>query len=226
MFDKSAQKTRAIALRKQGSSYSEILEKVPVAKSTLSLWLHSVGLSALQQQRLTKKRISSALRGAAVRHRQRVQSTEDIFRKSKEEIGHLSDRELFLIGVALYWAEGSKQKPHAVSARVVFSNSDPAMIVLFMKWLQLLCISPDRITIELYVHETAQERVLEIQRFWSKTLKSSINKFSHVYLKKGNEKTNRRNIGREYHGLVRIKVSESTDLNRQISGWVLGICQN
>lgn len=161
-----------------------------------------------------------------MRHQQRVKSTQEIFQKSKKEIGHLSERELFLIGIALYWAEGSKQKPHFVSARVVFSNSDPAMLVLFLKWLRLLKISPDRIAFELYIHETAKERVPEIQRFWSKTLKSSINKFSHVYLKKGNEKTNRRNIGREYHGLIRVKISESTDLNRQISGWVLGICEN
>ncbi len=40
----SGEKEKAIALRKQGKTYSEILAKIPVAKSTLSLWLHDVGL--------------------------------------------------------------------------------------------------------------------------------------------------------------------------------------
>jgi len=46
---------KAIELRKKGLSYSEILKCVPVAKSTLSLWLRSVGLSKKQRQRLTDK---------------------------------------------------------------------------------------------------------------------------------------------------------------------------
>lgn len=40
----------AIELRKRGLSYSEILMQVPVAKSTLSIWLHSVGLSKTQNR--------------------------------------------------------------------------------------------------------------------------------------------------------------------------------
>ena len=38
-------KNLAIGLRKRGLTYSEIMAKVPVAKSTLSDWLHSVSLA-------------------------------------------------------------------------------------------------------------------------------------------------------------------------------------
>ena len=34
-------------------------------------------------------------------------------REAAEAVGALSDRELFLTGVALYWAEGTKNKPYA-----------------------------------------------------------------------------------------------------------------
>lgn len=55
MIQKIEEKKKAIELRKQGLSYREILEQIPVAKSSLSLWLRSVGLSKKQKQRLTEK---------------------------------------------------------------------------------------------------------------------------------------------------------------------------
>src|SRR3989339_831614 len=42
-MSKENQKKLAVELRRLGLSYSEILNKVPVAKSTLSLWLSEIG---------------------------------------------------------------------------------------------------------------------------------------------------------------------------------------
>ena len=53
---KQSEKAKAIAFRKEGKTYSEILKKVPVAKSTLSLWLRDVGLSKTQKQKITVKK--------------------------------------------------------------------------------------------------------------------------------------------------------------------------
>ena len=64
MIPKIEEKNKAIELRKQGLSYKEILEQISVAKSSLSLWLRNVGLSKKQKQRLTEKKLKSALRGA------------------------------------------------------------------------------------------------------------------------------------------------------------------
>lgn len=55
MIEKTLEKLKAIKLRREGLSYREILRYVPVAKSTLSLWLRDVGLAKRQTQRLTKK---------------------------------------------------------------------------------------------------------------------------------------------------------------------------
>ena len=38
-------KTKAIALRKKGYSYKEIMAEVPVAKSSISLWLKDTPLT-------------------------------------------------------------------------------------------------------------------------------------------------------------------------------------
>jgi transposase len=63
MAVKVKEKEIAIELRRQGYSYSEILKRVPVAKSTLSLWLRSLGLAKQQKQRLTEKRLAALKRG-------------------------------------------------------------------------------------------------------------------------------------------------------------------
>jgi len=63
MQEKVLEKQKVIELRKNGLSYREILEQVPVAKSSLSLWLKSVKLASSQKQRLTEKKCASAYRG-------------------------------------------------------------------------------------------------------------------------------------------------------------------
>lgn len=215
----SEYKIKAIELRKQGLSYSEILQKLPVAKSTLAIWLHSVGLSKKQKQRLTDKKLASALRGAARKKEIRIQKTKDIFLNAAKDLENISKRELFLIGVALYWAEGSKQKDHSVSTRVRFSNSDPKMIVLFLMWLKKICNIPmSDVRCDLYIHE--KSNISRAKSYWQKEINLSV---KGIYLKK-TKITKRRNVGKNYYGLISINVKRSTNLNRKISGWIEGIC--
>jgi transposase len=72
MAVKVKEKEIAIELRRQGYSYSEILKRVPVAKSTLSLWLRSVGLAKQQKQRLTEKRLAALKRGWEACRKKRI----------------------------------------------------------------------------------------------------------------------------------------------------------
>ncbi len=211
---------KAIELRKEGLSYSEILKCVPVAKSTLSLWLRSVGLSKKQKQRLTNKKLTSALRGAARKKEQRLTLSESLKKTARNEIGKISIRELFLIGTALYWAEGSKQKDHSVSTRVRFSNSDPKMVKLFLLWLNKTCkiLSPD-IRCDLYIHE--KNDIIRAKSFWQKEINLPI---EGIYFKR-TKITKRKNVGKDYYGLISINVKRSTNLNRKISGWIEGVCK-
>jgi hypothetical protein len=210
-------KNKAVSLRKQGKSYSEILKEIPIAKSTLSLWLRDVGLSKKKSQRLTEKRLAAVKRGGLAKKTLRINSTKKIFQTAKAEIGCITDRELFLIGTALYWAEGSKQKAHNLSEGVIFSNSDSSMVTIFHKWLKLLKIPEEDISFSIYLHKSSQHRTNEVRAYWSKTLKLSITRLEKVYYK---------NTGLEYNGLIRVRVKRSTDLNRRITGWVQGIVQN
>ncbi|MBI5135352.1 hypothetical protein HZA86_03935 [Candidatus Uhrbacteria bacterium] len=221
MIPKIEERSQAIVFRQQGLSYSEIRERIPVAKSTLSLWFKEVGLSRPQQQRLTEKKRLAGLRGAQRRHEQRVIIRDEIVHRSAKEIGHLSQRELWLLGVALYWAEGHKEKEKR-SAALQFGNSDPLMITLFLRWLRVVFhITDDRIRLGLYIHKNSKNTVERAKDFWKGITGLPVIHF--VYFKQGNPKTKRKNIGDLYFGLLRITVLSSINLNRQIEGWIKGI---
>lgn len=214
---------KAINLRKKGYSYSEILKEVPVAKSTLSLWLRNVGLAKKQLQKITEKRIKGALRGANARKIERINATKIIQEKAKKEINEINKKNLLLIGTALHWAEGAKEKEYYTSVGINFNNSDYRMILIFLKWLKIILKVRDcDLIYELYIHETAD--IKKAQRYWSKNLSIPINRI-RVYLKKNKIKTTRKNTDDKYNGLIRIKVRKSSNLNRKINGWINGICE-
>ncbi len=221
---KSSLKERAIALRVDGLSYSEILKNVPVAKSTLSLWFRGVGLSRQQEQRLTQKRMAAALRGAAKKRELRIQSAEVIRETALSEIPNLDRNVFWMAGAALYWAEGTKQKEHNISQGVIFSNSDPAMIKFMYKWLVEICeIPPNKIYFEIYIHEHSDTELSRV--FWSKIINVESIYLDKIRLKKDKGNSYRKNTGATYHGLLRIGVRKSTNLNRKIMGWVEGLSQ-
>ena len=221
----SIQKAKAISFRRSGLSYSEILREIPVAKSTLSLWLREVNLSKRQQQRLTAKKRAAILRGGAARHNQRVVQTKQIFALAKQELGKISSRDLNMLGIALYWAEGSKQKEHNPGSGVVFANSDPKMIKVFLRWIKEIGqIELDQIRFEIYIHENSVNNLPAVKKFWSQVTNAPLVKFESVYFKH-NKPTNRRNVGALYYGLLRVKVKSSATLCRQIMGSVQAIVE-
>lgn len=222
MHSKIAEKEKALAMRKDGKTYSEILKEVPVAKSSISLWLHDVGLAKRQRQRITAKRRAAQKLGAETRHRQRVERTTSIYASASSEVGSLTKRELMLIGATLYWAEGSKAKPHAVSKGIDFGNTDPEMIKLFLSWLGIaLGISPNRVNLSLYIHINHKHRLSNVIRFWELLTRMKI---KYIYFKKHNpKKSYRKNVEDTYFGTLRIRVTASTDFQRKIQGWIYGI---
>ncbi len=223
MISKPIERERAIALRREGMSLRDIVKIVPVAKSTLSLWLKQVSLSRPQKQRLTQKRLEAALRGAERRKSDRIALTQKIFEDAAKDVVSISKRELWLMGVMLYWAEGAKEKESLISARVQFSNSDPFMIILFTRWLNEVCgIMREKVIIDLYIHEDSKNSLEIVKKYWLNHLKSPIDK---IYFKKNKNKTNRKNTGVTYFGLIRITVRSSSCLNRKIEGWIKGINQ-
>ena len=220
---KSAERQEAIRLRKEGKTYDEILAQIPVAKSTLSGWLKAVHLAKPQKQRISKRRKEAALRGAHARHQTRLSEIEVLRKESLAEVGSVTSRELWFIAAALYWAEGSKQHEHSPSTGIMFGNSDARMIKIFLLWLAHADVSMLQVHFELYIHETRKSETSDFKHWWTQELNLPKSKLEKVYFKKGNPKTNRKNISGSYHGLLRVKVRSSTSLNRKIDSMICAI---
>ena len=225
MLTKHLEKEKAIAMRREGKTYSEILKVVPVAKSTISLWLKEVGLSVPQKQHITQARLDAAKRGGLAKKNARIKLQTTIISEASKEIGNISKRELFLIGVILYWAEGSKEKEWRPGTKLVFSNMDPRIIQLFLRWLIEIAKTPkDMIGFEIYLHETHKIRISEIVSYWAGVTGFPEEYFSKIYFKKTKIlKTKRHNTGEAYFGVLRITVKQSSTLVRKIAGWSEGI---
>lgn len=218
---KESLKRQAVVMRLKGMSYSEILKEISVSKSTLSLWLRTVGLTKRQTQDLTEKKLAGMKRGSEKRRLQRISKETNIIRSSEVEFNFLQEEEslLKIIGAVLYWAEGAKQKNHNVSQGVVFANSDILMIKIFLRWLGKIChVQIQDIGYELYIHESAD--IEKAMQYWKEGLGVDTLKIRY----KKHIPTHRRNIGFAYNGMMRVRVKKSTDLNRRITGWINGIC--
>ncbi len=212
-------KQKAIQLRKQGLTYSEMLRDIPVAKSTLSLWLQDVGLAKKQKQLITEKRIAGRLRAIESIRRNKIKRIKDIKDLARNEVSSLIQDPFWLAGVILYWGEGSKE--HAKACPIKFTNMDLSMHTLFLRWLRkYLSVADEDLIFELFIHERAD--IERAQRYWMQNLGFSKNKL-RTYFKKHNPKTKRKRIGENYYGVLATIVRGSIPLNRKIAGWVEGV---
>ena len=223
MIKKTELNKKAVALRKKGLTYSAIMDQVPVAKSTLALWFKEVKLSKPQIQKITKARLAAGLRGAARKRQQRIAKMQRIIWRAERQIGRISRRELWLIGTAIYWAEGTKEKERKPGTGVQFINMDANMIEMFLRWLKLCGINKKNICFDLYIHENHKNRENEIKKYWANVTGFPVAKFTHVYWKKNNPNTKRKRVGKDYFGITKIMVKQSSTFLRQITGWINGL---
>src|ERR1700710_414060 len=123
---------QAEELRAQGYSYGLIHEKLGVSRSTMSYWFKDKPFTP-NQEVLDRIKRGSAMQGVR-RHNQRVQEIAELRDLGIVEVGVLSKRDLWLLGVGLFIGEGSKTTE---AIRIV--NSDPKVIRLAIRWLKEIC---------------------------------------------------------------------------------------
>ncbi|RKT05105.1 hypothetical protein BX286_3090 [Streptomyces sp. 3211.6] len=210
---------RARELRLQGLTYDQIQLELGCSKSSISLWVRD--LPKPERRRSPEEASAIARRGwertLSLRDEERRRAKQE----AAAEIGALSDRELFLLGVGLYWSEGSKDKPYERRERATFVNSDPGMIRVYLSWLRLLGIKEERLRFTLMIHETAD--VAGAERFWLDFTGADASHFLKTVLKRHNPKTTRKNSGENYYGCLAVRVLQSAGLYRRIEGWWYGI---
>ena len=100
---------------------------------------------------------------------------------------------------------------------MVFVNSDPALIRFFLRFVDTVGIGRADLTYRVHIHESAD--VPGAERFWQMVTQADPRQFRRTVLKTHNPRTVRTNVGKDYHGCLRVEVRRSADLYRQLDGW-------
>lgn len=226
-------KKNALALRLQGHSYNEINHKLGIAKSTLSSWFAKTILPERARKRLERRVAEGSLEGLLKRNRQQTKDAWEratiVREKANRDVRKLSKHDLFLVGVALYWAEGYKKLvvkngKERTAHTVSFTNSDPKMIRIFLRFLiEIAEIQKSKISISmrLFTHiekETALKYWLGVTGLEEKNFQ----KPSFVVSKSSQGK---RPYNRLPYGTIQVVVG-NTQKFHQIMGWIEGMQKN
>ncbi|PTH86815.1 hypothetical protein C9J60_21675 [Streptomyces sp. A244] len=213
---------RARELRLQGWTYDQIQVELGCSKSSISLWVRD--LPKPERKRTPEEASAIARRGWEATMHLRDEERQRTKETARQAVGDLSARELFLLGVGLYWAEGGKDKPYDRRENVCFVNSDPGMIEVFLAWLDLLGVGRERLRFTVMIHESAD--VAGAERYWADLVGADRSAFNKTTLKRHNPKTRRKNVGEAYRGCLVIKVLKGADLYRRIEGSWYGIVES
>ncbi len=174
---KPKEKESALKMRARGMSYSQIKSKIKVSKSTLSTWLENHPLSPEDIVRLRDLNPIRIEKYRNTRLKNREEKLKNIYNQISKEIGILSERELFLAGLFLYWGEGTK----AARDMVAFTNTDPDMVKFFIRWINLFGIEKNSLKVKLHLYSDMD--VEEKVEFWSNQLSIPKQNFRKPYIK-------------------------------------------
>jgi hypothetical protein len=181
-----------------------------------------------QKQYLSAQQIADNLRLASSKVRYILSKFSVEKRSISEAIKHLNvtkfkkgsfrikssfnnyEEKLKIAGVMLYWGEGTKN-----GNSVAFSNSNPDMIFLFLKFLRKVCnVSEKRIRALLHIYENQDE--LELKKYWAKKMKIPLDQFSKSFLHKKKKGSYRKN---SEFGTISLRYSDK-ELLRIINSWI------
>ena len=219
------EKDKAIVLRKEGKSYSQIQEVLHVAKSTLSYWLRDIVLSNESQQKISKRASVTSTKALIERNKhQTVIARERALQIQKEAsaeaMRYVSDP-LFVAGVSLYWAEGYKRGASGSKWKCVdFTNADPEMVEVMMSFFRKFCsVEESRFKVQLIAHPNVDMQAAV--RYWSVLTEIPETQFIKTCTSLSVRSSQKRGNTLTY-GTVHIRVYD-VKLFFRIIGWIDGI---
>jgi len=176
---------KAITFRLQGWTYGAIKKELGISKSTLSDWLSKYPLTEEQLQLLIENKVKSreiAREKYIITQRyKRELRLNTIYALEKKRWIKLSQREVELAGLFLYWGEGGKSLHHPLS----LNNTDPKVVKFTLFWLTKgLGIPKEKIKVYLHLYKDMDKE--KMMKFWSEELKLPLSQFGKPYIKASN----------------------------------------
>ncbi len=208
---------KAVRFRKKGLSYGNIAQKLQISKSTVSLWLRHITLTAEQRKKLNANQALHLNTGPNSQKNRRAREVNLIIEKAEAEISSGIDFESYrLFGAALYWAEGNKVSDFTIT------NSDPLLIQFMTQWFcKIFKVTPS--DMKAYLNIYPQQNDLELKKFWSDITGIPLDKFGKSFIKPVNKNYKKNNL---YYGTIKVRVAKGTDYRHRVFGWINAVLKD
>lgn len=122
---------------------------------------------------------------------------------------------LKIAGIMLYWAEGARSNQAQKAIIVDFTNSNPRMVQLFLRFMREICgVDENRLRVLLYCY--ANQNIDILKKFWHKTTSIALRQFSKPYIRKDFLPTK---INKMRYGLIHVRYCDKK-LLAQIESWI------
>ena len=195
-----------------------ISERLGIAKSTLSNWLANIPFTPNQEviTRVGEAKLKSAL----YKQKLKFDDISKMRRVAAVDVGALSKRDIFMLGIGIYLGEGSKSLEE-----VKISNSNPAVLKLAIRWLMEstnLDISHFRITLHAY----PDNDIANCIKFWSNQTGIPMSQFTKTIIDTRQNKSTL-NKKKTPYGTAHLYIRSGgtlfpgvKSLHRKIMGWI------
>lgn len=210
-------KEKAINYRKRGYSYSMISKKLSLPKGTLSNWLREIPYKPNKE---VEKRIKiGQMKSARFKHNQKIADIERMKKLAKKELGKLTKRDLWLLGIGLYLGEGAKLYE---SVRII--NSDPKIIKTAMRWFQQICNLKNE-NFSPAVHIYPDNNIKKTIKYWSEITGIPTKQFQKTQIDRRTNKSGKKK-GKLPYGTLHLQIKScgkkefGKNLHRRIMGWL------
>lgn len=220
---------RIIALRQKGKTYGEIEKILKLPKSTVAWWLRNIKISKSLREQILKRSKEKWRKNITAYNKiyAKIRSTEAAkiregykeqgFQEISKEIKKLSQKDLKLIGLALYWAEGNKASRNQTN----FSNSDPFIIQTIMRFFREICkVSENKIKAKIHLYPQINPK--KATRYWSRITGLPAVQFTKPQIQISKASKRRRNPNTLPYGTLHLNIS-NTELTWKIKGRIDGI---
>ena len=209
-------KEKAINYRRRGYSYNMISEKLGLAKSTLSDWLLEIPYKPNEE--VIKRIKAGPVKAAQNKQKKKIATIKIIKRNAKKELGKLTKRDLWLLGIGLYLGEGKKFQE---ATRI--TNSDPKTIKIASKWFRKICgLKNENFKPSVHIYQDINNKA--VINYWSKIIGVPEKQFGRTQIIRGNNKSKKKR--KSLYGTLHLHIKScgkkrfGKTLHRRIMGWI------
>lgn len=219
---KSLLKIEAVKLRKKGVSVKSIAKRLKISRGTASLWTRDIILTPEQLAKLhNNMQLGAALgraKSAQIHKERRNKIFNNAVREGVDKLSVMTNRELLIAGLALYWGEGCKKK-HGLE----FCNSDPKMVKFLIDWLrQCFDVQMSSIYCRVGVNVIHENRDEIIKTYWAQVTGIPLKQFTKTTFKLVKNKKVYKNLDQHF-GTLTVRVAKPGILYNKVLGLIEGL---